>query len=368
MKKKFLPYCGVFFLCALWLSLALWAWLRPADSVSVSERRKLAQFPQLSSASLLNGSFMSGFESYTQDQFPGRDTFRTFKSLFCYGALGQLDKDGIYLSGGYIGKLDYPTNDASVKNAVQKFQSLYEQYLANSGSNIYLAIVPDKGYYLAQEGGYPAMDYASVMQSVSEALPWAQNVDLTGCLDISDYYRTDTHWRQKCLLTAAQELCGAMKLTPPQAQDFTRQEALSDFRGVYYGQAALPLPGEPMYLLRNDFLDGCTVLNYETGATTGIYDMDKLASRDPYEVYLSGATALLTIHTPNTTSDRELIVFRDSFGSSLIPLLLQDYSTVTVVDIRYVSSDYLGKLMDFHGQDVLFLYSTLLLNNSSTLK
>ncbi|MBQ2264154.1 MAG: hypothetical protein II341_02020, partial [Oscillospiraceae bacterium] len=67
-------------------------------------------------------------------------------------------------------------------------------------------------------------------------------------------------------------------------------------------------------------------------------------------------------------SQRELVVFRDSFGSSLIPLLVKDYATVTVVDTRYVSPDLLGQYLEFEKQDVLFLYSTLILNNSLALK
>ena len=41
---------------------------------------------------------------------------------------------------------------------------------------------------------------------------------------------------------------------------------------------------------------------------------------------------------------------------------------VTVVDIRYISSQLLGNYLSFQNQDVLFAYSTLILNNSSTLK
>ena len=83
---------------------------------------------------------------------------------------------------------------------------------------------------------------------------------------------------------------------------------------------------------------------------------------------MSGSKSLLTIDNPACNNGKELIVFRDSFGSSIVPLLMEGYSTVTVVDIRYMSSDMLGRFVDFHGQDVLFLYSTLVLNNSVTLK
>ena len=125
---------------------------------------------------------------------------------------------------------------------------------------------------------------------------------------------------------------------------------------------------DTLYLMENDLLSQCTVYDYETGKTGSVYDMTKLDSRDLYDVYLSGARALLTIENPNAGTDRELIVFRDSFGSSMVPLLLSDYGRVTLVDIRYIQPDLLGQFLDFHGQDVLFLYSTLVLNSSGALK
>jgi hypothetical protein len=87
-----------------------------------------------------------------------------------------------------------------------------------------------------------------------------------------------------------------------------------------------------------------------------------------YDIYLSGAKALLTITNPNASTDKELVIFRDSFGSSISPLLIQDYKTVTLIDIRYIASDLIGNFVKFDDQDVLFLYSTLVLNSSSTLK
>ena len=72
----------------------------------------------------------------------------------------------------------------------------------------------------------------------------------------------------------------------------------------------------------------------------------------------------------NTSSEnsRELIIFRDSFSSSLAPLLAEGYSKVTLIDIRYVNVDFICSQTDFAGRDVLFLYSTALLNNSETIK
>ena len=125
---------------------------------------------------------------------------------------------------------------------------------------------------------------------------------------------------------------------------------------------------DTLCLMESDLLSQCTVYDYETGKTGSIYDMTKLDSRDLYDVYLSGAKALLTIENPNAGTGRELVIFRDSFGSSIAPLLLTDYAKVTLVDIRYVQPELLEQYLDFHGQDVLFLYSTLVLNSSAALK
>ena len=175
-------------------------------------------------------------------------------------------------------------------------------------------------------------------------------------------------WARVAGVPAAQALCQALGVSSPRQGDYTVTPLEKPFYGVYYGQAALPMQPDTMYLLKSDLLDDCRVYDYETGETTAVYDMTKLDSKDLYDVYLSGARSLLTIENPNAATGRELIVFRDSFGSSLVPLLVNDYAKVTLVDLRYIRSDYLGKFLDFHGQDVLFLYSTLLLNNSAAIK
>ena len=89
----------------------------------------------------------------------------------------------------------------------------------------------------------------------------------------------------------------------------------------------------------------------------------------PYDLFLSGSRSLLRIDNPNALSGRTLVVFRDSFGSSIIPLLSESYRTVYAVDIRYLASDRLGRVVDFPDDaDVLLLYSTTVLHNSITLK
>jgi len=366
MKKNKWNICAMAAVGALWLLIAVTAWLWPADAASDSERRELAQFPEISSEKLLDGSFMTDFEDYTLDQFPLRDSFRKLKAGVHYYVLGQRDNNGIYLSDGYAAKLEYPLNEKSLTHALQVFGNLREKYLQDS--KIYAAVVPDKNFYLADKLGYPSLDYGKLLQTVQQGMSYAQYVDLTDCLTIEDYYHTDTHWRQERLLAAAQKLCNAMEIDAPKAEDYRPNKAEKPFYGVYYGQAALPMEPDELYMMESDLLDGCKVFNYETNAYTDIYDLQKLEGKDLYEVYLSGPVSLLRIENPNATTEKELTVFRDSFGSSIVPLLVQGYKTVTLVDVRYISSQMLDRFVDFHGQDVLFIYSTLVLNNSFMLK
>lgn len=354
------------FLLTLWLGLTAFAWFSPAKESSDAERRPLAQKPEISADSLLNGKFMTEFEAFSLDQFPLRDGFRTIKSLFHYYILGQSDNNGIYLSQGHAAQQEYPLEEASVEHALDRFDFLYEKYLTDS--DVYMAIVPDKGYYLAENSGHLSLDHDKMFSLFRQGMPWATHIDLRDTLSIEDYYFTDTHWRQENLIETAQKICREMGISVPKREDYTVTAINRPFYGVYYGQAALPLKPEILYILESDLLKNCTVYDHETGITLPVYDETKLESKDLYEIYLSGAKSLLTIENPTAKSGKELLVFRDSFGSSLIPLLLADYAKVTVVDIRYIQIDLLDRFIDFHGQDTLFLYSTLVLNNSSAIK
>ena len=85
-------------------------------------------------------------------------------------------------------------------------------------------------------------------------------------------------------------------------------------------------------------------------------------------MFLSGPISLVTIENPGARTDKKLVIFRDSFGSSIAPLLTGGYAEITLADIRYIHPDLLEQFVDFEGCDVLFLYSTLVLNHSETIK
>ena len=371
-------------IASLLITLSLGCFLKKDDSFSESERRELKQFPLVSMETIISGEFMEDFEAYCLDQFPIRDKFRSLKAMVKYGLFFQKDNNGIYFSKGHLSKMEYPMNQHMLDYAAQKLDFIYETYLKEQGSNCYMAIVPDKNMFLARENGYLSMDYKDLFSYMEENVSYAEFIDLVPYLDISDYYRTDTHWKQECILDVAEALKLAMdngkemSATKEEIEDratvayntYKLEQLEAPFRGVYYGQAALPLKPDTLYYLDSEILRQCKVTSYDTGkpVETVIYNMKKAEGKDPYEMFLSGTSALQVIENPMAKTEKELIVFRDSFGSSLIPLLVEEYSKITIIDIRYVQSNILGQFVDFHGQDTLFLYSTVVLNNSMSLR
>ena len=142
MKKNF-RNIGIAAIIGIWVLLTCFAWFGPKKDTSLWERRPLQQMPAIRVETLLNGSFMEKFESFALDQFPGRDSFRTLKSLFSYNVLQMQDNNGIYRADGYAGKIEYPLNDVSVSHALKKLNFIYEQYLKDTDSNIYMTVIPD---------------------------------------------------------------------------------------------------------------------------------------------------------------------------------------------------------------------------------
>jgi hypothetical protein len=123
-----------------------------------------------------------------------------------------------------------------------------------------------------------------------------------------------------------------------------------------------------MIYLTSPVLEGASLYDYETNKTSGLYDLEELWGRDPYDLFLSGAAALQVIENPACDTGRELVLFRDSFGSSMAPLLVPGYSKITLVDLRYLSSTILGNFVTGEGQDVLFLLSPGILNSANLIK
>lgn len=383
MKKYSVKLAVILF---VWFGLVLCCIFFQPKERSNTERRKLAQFPDITLERVVSGSFMKLFEEYTLDQFPFRDGFRGLSSIFTMYGLKQSDNNGLYIADGYIGKMDCKIDKNSLHNAVEKFTYIYDNYLENC--NTYVSIIPDKNYFLAEEKGVLSLDYQAICDYVVEEMPFACYIDIMEQLELSCYYKTDTHWRQERILPVADTLKNGMAVgenkgiqSSSQTGNYDNSKmnwscdskyetklATDEFYGVYYGQLGLPVSPDKLYYLTNNELESCIVNITGEDGQKEVYDMEKLTGNDPYEMFLSGAVPIITVVNPSIDTGKELILFRDSFGSSIAPLLMDAYDKITLVDIRYINSSMLGDYVNFENKDVLFLYSTLLLNSSYTFK
>jgi len=366
MKNKNIILTVVFVL--MLSTLTLCCWFKPHTVYSESERRLTAEKPELSVISLASGEFMKGFEQYVVDQFPARDGFRTIKAVFATHFFNKKDNNGLYVTDGHISKVEYPVNPEMVDNAESKFNFLYDKYMKDKNVNVYLSLIPDKNYFLAEKNGYPSINYSKFINDFKNRMDYMQYIDILPLLSIDDFYKTDSHWKQECITDIAEHI--ASEMGADAKSEYVENTLEKPFKGVYLGQSAIPFKPDTIKYLTNDVLSTCEVNYFDTGkAVKGeLYNMEKANGKDPYEMFLSGTSALIEIKNPNAKSEKELVVFRDSYGSSLIPLLIPGYSKITVVDIRYIQSSFVGSFVKFDSQDVLFLYSTTLINNSMAMR
>lgn len=340
--------------------------IKQPNEISLSERRPLQQFPEVNESALLSGKFMKEFDEYAVDQFPFREYFRRLYADVTTEVFCQSDMEGLYLFDDMAVAKEYPLNDKSLDHAVSVFNRIYESYLKGKSGNIYFSVIPDKNYFLRENNSLLSMDYDKLFDKLKNELDYMEYIDITHLLELDDYYKTDPHWRQEKITDVAEYLADSMNTHI--GNKYEKIEIQDEFYGTYCGQAAKPLPSEKMYCLENEVINQCKVYDYQNNKEIGMYDSEKAKGRDPYAAYLSGPISYITIENPSADNKKELIIFRDSFTSSIAPLLAEGYSKITLLDIRYLPSYSLGTLVDFEDKDVLFLYSSSVLNHSETLK
>lgn len=342
----------------------------PDREVSWSERRYLETMPKLTVESVFKGKFFDEFEKYQLDQMLLRDSFRMFKAVTEYSIFKKFDNNDIFIKDGQVFKIEYPYNQKNVYNMSKKMNEICETYLKNM--KVYYSIIPDKNYFIRNDEKRLFIDYNDMVNILNEKVEGMEYIDIFSCLTLDDYYKTDIHWKQEKLGKVFNRLGKAMQFSKAFDKEEFEEKIYSPFYGAYYGQAALPIKPDRLTYLTNAVIEGALVDNFEFAGekkdSQRVYATDKLTGIDSYDVFLSGATPLISLENPQNNSGRELIIFRDSFGSSLAPLLLSEYSKITLIDLRYMSSAILGEVIDFNKQDVLFLYNTSLVNNSMVLK
>ena len=337
--------------------------LLPKQTVSESERRELAKMPELSWQTAVDGTFFNDLTEYVTDHFALRETFRSLNTVLRVDVLRQPDTGGVFEADGYLFEPEWPMDEQAMRQNTQKMQSIVDTHFA--GKPVYFSVIPDKSDYTDKT--CLKLDTQAVADFVQQNFS-GDYIDITDTLELTDYYRTDTHWKQEMLEDTANALVLGMGGEPLQ-NDFEWKTLDEPFYGVLWGRYAKPLDfADVLCYGVNDATKKAVVRDLTHPKVSTVYVPETTPS-DKYDVFLSGATPIIEIENANAEIQEHLVLFRDSFGSSIAPWLLTRYEKITIIDIRYVSSAILGEQTDLTTADkVLFLYSTAILNTGGILK
>ncbi len=296
------------------------------------------------------------------DNFYQRETFRKLKTSVELDIFKKQDVNKIYKYNDFLVEQIYPLDEKSATNLTNKINYIKESYL-NETNKIYYSIIPDKNYYT--DNSHLKLDYDKMQQIMENNLNGLQYIDIFQDLSLDSYYYTDSHWKQEKLQNVAKTIAENMNFSI--TQNYNEQK-VATFKGVYAGQLPINTKEDKIKILVNDIIADANAYNYETKEQGGIYNFKKLTGYDKYDIYLSGATPLIEISNANNKTNKTLVIFRDSYASSLAPLLMEGYSKITLVDTRYISPKILNEYVNFENADILFIYSTLVINSSMALK
>lgn len=272
------------------------------------------------------------------------------------------DENGMMKFGETYVEAGEAVNTASVERYIEKVNTLNLDYFPNN--EVYLATIPEKSYFV-RESTHDYLNHAAIHSMIEEAFFDMTVLDLSTVLSLDDYLNTDRHLRQEKLFPLVNALGEAMGFTVDESA-FTAH-TVESFIGDYKSDVS-DISAETLTYLTSTDTDSAVVDNYQNKSFTGVYEVEKLDSKIPYDIFLSGATPLTVIKNPNATEQKRLIIFRDSFGSNIAPLLIGAYSEITLIDLRYMASSLLPKFVDFTDAQVLFLFSDAVVNNSTLLK
>lgn len=322
--------------------------------ISKYERRKLI------TETNLKEDFIENIDGYLSDQFPLRDSLISLNSLYERVVLNIIDSKNAYIYENSIIEKNYPLNETSLEDYIKKINFIIETRLQNN--TVFHSVIPDKAYFL--ESNYQKLDYNYLLDKIKKDIK-GEYIDIIKYLNLEDYYKTDIHIKQPSYLKIIKEFSNHMDFKYKK-YDYSVQ-SYDKFLGSSYSKAPSFKNYDKLEWLTNNYMNDVKVTHLEY-KDNNIYETKELQSLDPYNVFLKGPSALIEIDNLKSDNSKELIIFRDSFASSLTPLLIPYYKKITLIDLRYIHFDLLKKYITFDNQDILFLYSTLIINNSSILK
>ena len=183
------------------------------------------------------------------------------------------------------------------------------------------------------------------------------------------YYHTDHHWTTDGAYLAYQDFAKKNKLNSNIKYDALAVK--NDFRGTLASKSGFTNGLNDMikiYLPKEGQNYKNSVIFYSDTKekTTEFYKLNNLKKKDTYTVFGGSNHPIYSIKTP-VSSQRKLLLIKDSYANSFIPFLSQDYREIIVIDPRYFFDD-ISEIIKANGiTDILFLYNANTFFNDNSL-
>lgn len=361
-KARIANLIGKIFIILLFLVMIINV-IVPDREESELENRALEQRPRFNLTTILSGDFMEQWEKYLSDQFAGRDTWRSLKvSLDRLG--GARKENDIYIGkdGQLMEDIEVPDDGRLEANltAIRDFAETYEDI------PVTMMLVPDAACIL--NDSLPAFArvedqrqmFSMAERKLGDTVNWVDTVSiLNNHKSEKLYYKTDHHWTTQGAFYVFQDAAETLGIKGDVSDDFVSYTVTDSFNGVLAASSGVGLDEmEQIDIYAPTGGDDDVVVNYvdEGRKTTSLYDSSKLETRDKYGVFLGGNTSVVDIRTVST-SQKRLLVVKDSFADCFIPFLAPYYREIVVVDPRYYSGTMQDIMDSYRITDALILYS-----------
>ncbi len=331
----------------------------PKETMSVNEKRVLAEPPQFSFAALTDGSYGTAVENYLSDHFAGRDFWVGLNAQF------ELYTGRIGANGAYVGKDGYLINEPIVNNQENMAQSIRKinEFAEQTGLPTRVMVVPSTGYIMEEKLPvlhavyHDAEILRSAEEQLSENVQWIDLVPEFEQLASTEqlYYKTDHHWTSAGAYAAYRRYCEAAGLTAASREDFT-VETVCGFHGTIYSKKALwNAQADTIELWRRSDGQYHVEIEEDNIQSDSLFFENHLQEADKYPVFLDGNHSLVKIRG-NAAEGGTLLLIKDSFAHCAAAFLADEYQEIIMVDLRYYKQPLTDLCKQYGVDETLVLY------------
>lgn len=332
----------------------------PKSSFSSNENRYLEKFPKLTIESLLDGSYMSKFESYVEDHFPFREFFLTLKTNV-YKFSGMTKQSDVYFgSDSYLlQEYNEPTSNDKIIRIVNRFVSSLENI------NVDFVIAPTSIYVNSSK-----LPSNSIVYNQGKVIDYYKKNLNVNLIDVKDnllksnndylYYKTDHHWTTFGAYEAYLKYCSDKNLIP---YEFEYKLVNDEFYGTLYSKVIdNSLEYDSIYQIVDDsvyevYYDDLDLVK------DSMYEEKYLKQKDKYSYFLDNNHTLITITNKSLDNNLELLVIKDSYANAFIPMIAKHYEKIHVIDPRYYKLNISEYIKENNISNILFLYNVLTIDD-----